>query len=146
MVDAPPAHARTEVRMLKVVVLALTLDLLVPASPRAEIRPGMVIDQSSADETKDLLPPEIYEHYKKGEYTNSVVDFPDSKFQWDDGYEAATAHNRDNLVLSPEKQPVDKATGKRPDYITGRPFPAIKESDPDAGTRVLWTRTFTVSN
>src|SRR5262245_13452569 len=112
------------------VVLASSLVVL-PAA--ADVRPGMKIDQSNADEVQSLLPPEIYEHYKKGEYTNAVVDFPDSKFQWDDGYEAATAHNRENLVLSPEKQPVDKTTGKRPDYITGQPFPDIKESDPDAG-------------
>jgi hypothetical protein len=132
--------------MLKVALLALTLGLIVPASPWAELRPGMVIDQSTADETKDLLPPEIYEHYKKGEYTNGVVDFPDSKFQWDDGYAEATEHNRQNLVLSPEKQPVDKASGKRPDYISGQPFPDIRQEDPDAGYKVLWNTIFTVYN
>ena len=123
------------VRNLMMLAIALGLAGSLPAA--AEVRPGMTIDQSTADETKNLLPPEIYEHYKKGEYTNAVVDFPDSKFEWDDGYAEATARNRENLVLSPEKQPVDKATGKRPDYITGQPFPEIKEDDPDAGYKVL---------
>jgi len=106
----------------------------------------MTLDQSTADQAKDLLPPEIYDHYKKGEYTNAIVDFPDSKFQWDDGYDKATEWNRAHLVLSPEKQPVDKDTGKRPDYIMGRPFPDISQDDPDAGYKVLWNTIFVVYN
>src|SRR5439155_1347646 len=31
-----------------------------------------------------------------------------------------------------------EAAGKRPDYITGLPFPDIREDDPDAGYKVLW--------
>jgi hypothetical protein len=58
----------------------------VPACVAVDVKPGVVLDQSTADDAKNLLPPEIYNHYKKGEYTNRVVDFPDSKFQWDDGY------------------------------------------------------------
>ena len=45
-------------------------------------------------------------------------------------------------MLSPEKQPVDKDTGKRPDYITGQPFPDIRQDDPDAGYKVLWNSVY----
>jgi hypothetical protein len=128
----------------------LVLGLLAASVPalrvRAAVTPGMTLDQSTADQAKDLLPPEIYDHYKKGEYTNAVVDFPDSKFQWDDGYDKATEWNRAHLILSPEKQPVDKDSGKRPDYIMGRPFPDIRQDDPDAGYKVLWNTIFTVYN
>ena len=130
--------------MWRATTLAVALGLAVPGPIRAEVRPGMMLDQSNADEAKDLLPPEIYEHYKKGEYTNPVVDFPNSKFQWDDGYAEATERNREHLVARrPSKQPVDKDTGKRPDYITGQPFPDIREDDPDAGYKVLWNTIFT---
>ena len=86
----------------------------------------------------------IYNHYKKGEYTNRVVDFPDSKFQWDDGYQAASEWNREHVTLGASKQPVDKATGKRPEYLTGRPFPDIREDDPDAAVKILWNTTYEV--
>jgi hypothetical protein len=112
----------------------------------AELSAGTTLDQSNAAEAKELLPPEILSHYEKGEYTNKIVDFPDSAFQWDDGHAEATKSNRDNLVLSPEKQPVDKATGKRPDYITGHPFPDIRQDDPDGGYKVLWNTTYSVYN
>ncbi|MGH2670439.1 MAG: hypothetical protein ACRDH5_15215, partial [bacterium] len=34
------------------------------------LAPGMVLDQTTAHLAKDLLPPEIYKHYKNGEYRN----------------------------------------------------------------------------
>ena len=128
--------------------LALTLLAGLALAPRlgAEITPGMTIDQTTAGQTRDLLPPEIYEHYAKGEYTNKVVNYPNERYRWDDGYAAATEWNRQHIVLSPEKQPVDKDTGKRPDYITGTPFPDIRPDDPDAGYKVLWNNVFLVYN
>ena len=110
------------------------------------IEPGSILDRTTADAAKDLLPPEIHEHYRKGEYTNPIVDFPDSAFQWDDGFAEATRWNRENLVLDAAKQPVDKNTGKRPDYITGHPFPDIRENDPDAGVKVIWNTLYQVYN
>jgi Protein of unknown function (DUF1329) len=110
---------------------------LVPARVAA-IEPGTVIDQTSVDQVKDLLPPEIYQHYKKGEYRNTLVDFPNSRTAWDDGFEEATKWNAEHLVLDEHKSPIDKTTGKRPDYIRGVPFPNIDAADPDAGYKVLW--------
>jgi hypothetical protein len=108
----------------------------------AEPAAGTMIDQATVEQVKDLLPPEIYEHYKKGEYRNGLIDFPDTAFGWDDGFAAATKWNGEHLVLDEHKQPVDKATGKRPDYIQGLPFPAIDQSDPDAGYKALWNLTY----
>ena len=110
------------------------------AGARAELKPGMVLDQDTCQEAEGLLPPEISEHYKKGEYANPIVAFPNSAFQWDDGFTEATQWNREHLVLDADKQPVDKSTGKRPDYITGHPFPDIRQDDPDAGVKVIGTR------
>ena len=62
--------------MLKTALIALSLLVaasLPPPRVRAAVSPGMTLDQSTADQAKDLLPPEIYDHYKKGEYTNGIV-------------------------------------------------------------------------
>src|SRR5712691_11175121 len=126
--------------------LAVAGPLLVAGSAHADVTPGMTIDQSTAAQAKDLLPPEIYRHYEKGEYVNPVVTFPDSRFQWDDGHAEATTWNRDHLVLDANKQPVDKDTGKRPEYVTGTPFPDIGDGDPDSGIKVLWNTIYTVYN
>jgi hypothetical protein len=115
-------------------------------STGAQIRAGVILDQGNAEEAKELLPPEIHAHYMKGEYMNRVVEFPDSAFKWDDGFAEASEWNRAHLVLDADKQPVDRETGKRPDYISGHPFPDIREDDPDAGRKVLWNTIYTVYN
>ena len=73
--------------------------LFLAAQAVAEIGPGTTLDSTNADEAKDLLPPEVYEHYKKGEYHNVIVDFPNAGFEWDDGYAEASNANRENLTL-----------------------------------------------
>jgi hypothetical protein len=120
--------------------LGLVVGVLVAAgSPaRADVQPGMTLDATTADQAADLLPPEILKHYKNGEYMNKVIDFPADRFKFDDSFNAGTERNRTNLVLAPDKQPVDKATGKRPEYLQGLPFPDIDEKDPDAGYKILW--------
>ncbi len=125
--------------MMKGVVVAAGMLLgSVLGAAHAELAPGTMVDQSTAAEARDLLPPEILKHYEKGEYRNPVVDFPDSKFRWDDGFDQATKQNGETLTLDADKQPVDKTTGKRPAYITGLPFPNITQDDPDGGVKVLW--------
>jgi len=116
--------------------LGLALAAAVPAT--ADVKSGTMLDASTADDARDLLPPEIHKHFKSGDYYNQVVDFPDSRWTWDDGFDQATRWNREHLVLSPQREPVDKATGKRPDYITGLPFPDIREDDPESGFKAIW--------
>jgi hypothetical protein len=124
--------------MIRVFALLTVVLIGFAGSPaRAEVAPGTTIDQSTADQVRDLLPPEILKHYEKGEYINRVVDFPNGRFRWDDGFDQATRQNGENLVLDENKEPVDRSTHKRPEYLTGIPFP-ISESDPESGTKVLW--------
>ena len=132
--------------MTKHALTATLAALVLVAVARAEVGPGSTLDQSNADEVKDLLPPEIYNHYKKGEYTSPVVDFPNARFEWDDGYAEASEWNRQHLTLDAAKQPVDRDTGKRPDYIFGRLFPEIRQDDPDAGIKVVWNMAYGVFN
>ena len=118
------------------VVLAATLGLHSHAA--ADVKAGMMLDQSTASQAEGLLPPEVLKHYQTGEYKNSIVDFPASKFRWDDGFDEATRRNAETIVLDENKQPVDKTTKQRPEYLTGLPFSNISESDPDGGYKVLW--------
>jgi uncharacterized protein DUF1329 len=118
-------------------VLAWMLGLAV-ATAHAEVAPGTMIDKSTAAQVKDLLPPEIFHHYETGEYKNPIVDFPDTKFRWDDGFDEATKRNGETLVLDENKQPVDKTTKARPEYIQGLPFPNISQDDPEGGYKIIW--------
>src|SRR2546429_7278265 len=104
----------------------------------ATLAPGTTLDRTTAEEAKDLLPPEILRHYQNGDYRSTVVEFPNSRWRLDDGFEEASRWNGEHLVLGEHKSPGDKASGKRPDYITGLPVPHIPEDDPDARYKGLW--------
>jgi hypothetical protein len=119
--------------------VACGLFLMLPVVGAADdLAPGTMLDTTTADKAKDLLPPEIHKHYATGDYMNKVVEFPNSKWTWDDGFEDATKWNAEHLVLDDHMSPIDKATGKRPDRITGLPFPNISKDDPQAGYKALW--------
>lgn len=124
-------------RLVAAVVAAAVL-AAAPPSASGEVTPGTMIDRSTADQVRDLLPPEIHKHYRNGDYRNPVVDFPPGRFRWDDGFDQATTRNGERLTLDAAKQPVDRASMQRPDYLTGIPFPQISEGDPDGGYKVLW--------
>ncbi len=114
--------------------------VLATGAARAGAEPalGTMIDQSTADQVKDMMPPEVYAHFKNGDYHNKFVEFPKDRWAWDDGFEAATKWNGEHLGLDEHKSPIDKTTGKRPDYIQGLPFPDIREDDPEGGYKALW--------
>src|SRR4029450_4310972 len=132
--DRDEGRALTMTR-LAIVTLVVMLSAAWDPAVRAAPAPGTTIDQASADQVRDLLPPEIYKHYQNGDYTNAVVDFPPGRFRWDDGFDEATRQNGERLTLDENKQPVDRATMKRPDYLTGIPFPGISGGDPEAGAK-----------
>src|SRR5438046_5583250 len=44
--------------------------------------PGTTLERTTAEEAKDLLPPEILRHYQNGDYRNAVVEFPNSRWRW----------------------------------------------------------------
>jgi hypothetical protein len=111
--------------------------------PGTEVAPGLevgdVLDGSNADLAKDLLPPEILEHYKKGRYRNTIDSWPLGLVHHDRAFEEATKANVDKYVLDPDTGTIlEKATGKQPDYVYGIPFPSIAPDDPQGGLKALW--------
>ena len=120
------------------VAVAVVLIGFAGGPARAELTTGTMLQQSNADQASGLLPPEILKHYKGGDYMNQIVDFPNGRFRWDDGFDAATRQNGERIILDESKAPVDKTTMKQPEYLTGLPFPDIREDDPDGGYKVLW--------
>jgi hypothetical protein len=63
---------RTIVSALGALLLAASLAV----SARADVSPGTTLDSSTADQAKDLLPPEILAHYQKNGYVNPIVAWP----------------------------------------------------------------------
>jgi len=110
-----------------------------------EIAPGLkvgdMLDASNADAAKDLLPPEIWGHYKKGEYYNKIDSWPKGIIHFDKSFEEATKTNVGKYAVDPTSHTIVEAgSGNQPEYIYGLPFPDVKEGDPDAGVKALWNQ------
>lgn len=113
-------------------------EMLAKQAKEAGLRPGELLGKQNSELAKDLLPPEILRHFKDGEYTNKIVDWPVGIYKWDPAFKTASDANAGKYVISPDGTVVDKSSGKQPPLIYGLPFPQIDPKDPRAASEVLW--------
>lgn len=110
---------------------------MIAATPAAgtpdELRPGMVLDQTTATVAKDYLPQEIRAHYEKGEYRNEIIDWPRGRTTHGSAFAAQTERTAQTLTVDDLGTIVDRETGQQPPCIYGTPFPEIDPDDPRAG-------------
>jgi hypothetical protein len=113
------------------------------ASPTStELRAGDVLDASNWELAKGLLPPEVLKHYREGEYTNRIADWPADVYTWPPELLEATKANAGRYAIGKEGHVVAAATGAQPEFIIGLPFPSIDPSDPDAGSKAVWNHLY----
>lgn len=105
---------------------------------RDRLKPGMILDASTAELAKGLLPPEIWQHYARGEYVSKIVHYPVGNPNWEKAFVEATKQNASRLTVDERGTVIDQETGKQPDYLYGLPFPHIDPADPQAGVKVVW--------
>jgi hypothetical protein len=117
---------------------AVVADAPDEAGPPAGLAPGSVLSQQNWRQAEGLLPPEVLEHYKRGEYQNEIADWPLGVYRWQPDFLASTEQNRGRFKLSEQGTIVDKESGQQPSYIYGFPFPDVDPDDPEAGLKILW--------
>lgn len=102
------------------------------------LAPGVILGKDNAQLAEGMLPPEILEHYKQGEYVNPIAEWKNGAVRWSDEFRKSTEANAARLDVNAEGAIIDKTTGKAPDSIYGFPFPKIDRADPHAAVKVLW--------
>jgi hypothetical protein len=109
-----------------------------PATAPTALKPGDVLDSSNWELAKDLLPPEVLDHYRTGEYTNPIVDWPADVYTWPPDFRAGSEKNAGQFDVGADGGIIEKGSGKQPEYVLGFPFPIIDAADPNAGVKVVW--------
>ena len=104
----------------------------------AAIQPGMTLSTQNWQLAEGLLPPEVLAHYKKGEYENRILAWPNGQMRWEEEFERSTEANAGKYALSPAGSIIEAASGAAPSYIYGFPFPHVEASDPQAAVKILW--------
>lgn len=115
------------------------------AHPIDEVPSGTVLSKDNWEIGKGMLPDEILEFYKRGEYANPIIKLEAvNRTAVDPNLKAASEKNRGKFEIDENGTVVDKATGERPQVITGRPFPDIDPNDPKAGSKAVWNWFYTL--
>jgi hypothetical protein len=124
--------------------LALAPRVATADASSEEIAPGLhvgdMLDKSNADKAKDLLPPEILQHYLSGAYRNRIIAYPEGGAHWERSFLDATEKNAGQLDADANGTIVYKGSGKQPDYVYGIPFPVIDTNDPKAAVKIIWNQ------
>jgi hypothetical protein len=127
--------------------LAVTgLFLAAAAGARAEDAPW-TLSANNWQDGEGLLPAQVLERVKKGEYTFKVVPVDPLKFRANYSlkfWQASEANEGKYGIADGVCGLTEKATGKIPSYFFGLPFPKVDPADPQAGCKIAWN--FAASN
>ena len=115
-----------------------------PVTSLDEVPSGTVLGKENWEIAKGHLPDEVLEFYKRDDYRNEIIKKEGDAWLLDPDLVAASRKNAGKFDIDENGTVVDKATGKRPDVITGDPFPDIDPNDPKAGAKALWNFVYTL--
>ena len=105
---------------------------------------GMTLDKSNAAMAEGLMPPEILNFYKAGDYTTKIETWADGQFKYDADFLKANAENVTKLDVNDAGLMIDKASGQYPEHVYGNPFPKIDKNDPKAATKIVWNALYMI--
>ena len=130
-------------RLVKLLLVALLVSSVAVAADEVTeadsgLPPGSVLSQSNWQRAEGLLPPEVLQHYERGEFQNEIAEWPLGLYKWQPDFLTATEKNRGRFKLNEYGTIIDAKTGEQPSSIYGFPFPDIDPSDPEVGVKILW--------
>jgi len=128
--------------MTRSLLSLIALAFLACAAPAvATLQDGDMLGPSNWQDAQGLLPDEILEHYRLGEYLNRIADLSKPGYigvQYPPDFQAASRANRGRFALADNGSIVERATGRQPRYIMGLPFPDLDPADPQIATKIIW--------
>ncbi|MFN8545212.1 MAG: DUF1329 domain-containing protein [Candidatus Binatia bacterium] len=127
--------------MRTLVALLLALGAATPTLAAPGLKDGEVLGPDNWEAARGLLPDEILEHYKRGEFVNTILEIgrPGQRsIQNPPDFQEASRANRGRYALDARGSVVEVQSGKQPAYVTGLPFPEVDAQDPQAGAKVVW--------
>lgn len=111
------------------------------------LRDGDILDETSWRYAEKLLPEEILDHYRRGEYANPIADVSLDQYVdlvFPPPFRAATERNRGRFDVDHRGSIVERESRAQPPFIIGLPFPDIDPADPNAGVKVVWNFNYVV--
>ena len=110
----------------------------------AELKAGDVLDQQNAEQAKDLLPPEFFDAYRRGDFRHEIGKWSPEQLDKDPVFAEALEKNKGRYDLNEQGSIIDRATGQPAGSIFGWPFPQIDPADPKVAAKIVWNYFYTI--
>ena len=128
-------------RLIRVALATALVTLAGVTCAWAVLQDGDRLGPSNWEEARGLLPEEILEHYRRGEYVNEIADITRPGYvdiSMPPDFQEGSRANRGRFALSSGGSVVERGTGEQPRFILGLPFPEVAPADPQAAAKIVW--------
>ena len=126
------------VRDILIACVSLSVLLLAP-EVRAELKPGEVLDQSTWQEAKGMMPEAILRRFASGQHLSKIIELPPEAIQWGRRFTELTEANLGKYEVNERGVFIEKSTGTWPHYYPGGfPFAQIDPDDPKAAYKIIY--------
>jgi hypothetical protein len=133
---------RTRLFVLALIGIGLALVLSNRSHrPATALPSGMILGPETWERARGLLPEPILDSYRLGDYRNAILDLTAAgirPLELPPDLRAASENNRRRFALDADGAIVERASGERPAFVAGLPFPDVDVRDPTAGTQLVW--------
>jgi len=129
-------------RLLAILLLVPSLLLIIPQA-FADVAPGDVIDKTNWEKVQGMVPEKFLEMVKRGEF---ILDIKDKEYKSRECFPKfagdARVTNVGKYDLNEDDWIIEAASGKPAKGIIGLPFPEIDPDDPEAATKIMYSREY----
>jgi len=108
------------------------------------VKPGDVVDRSSWEKAKGLLPEQVLEMVKAGDWILKIGEYGHD-CDYTEAYYELSAKNKGKYGLGSKKEIIDLATGEYPMFVRGMPFPDVDvKNDPDGAIKYMFNNNLNI--
>lgn len=131
---------RSRKRLRSMITTGVLLSvLLLTAKTGAELKPGEILDQSTWQNAKGLMPEAILKRFANGQHISKIIELPPEALQWGSRHRELTETNEGKYDVDERGVFIEKSTSSWPHYYSGGfPFPHIDPNDPKAAYKVIY--------
>lgn len=136
-------------RCMKLFLVTMVVFLSLGRIALADVSPREVIDKSNWQKAQGLVPDQLLDFIKKGDWILNVVNKLNFNTNRQTGFWIPHAleafkTNLGRYDLDKNNLIIDVKTGKHPKFILGFPFPEIDPKDPKAAAKIMYNKEYMV--
>ena len=105
----------------------------------AELKPGEVLNATTWQQAKELMPEAILRRFANGQHSSQVITLPPEALQYGMRFRQLTEANQGKYDVDARGVLIETSTGTWPRYRAGGfPFPIVEQNDPKAAYKIIY--------